>query len=86
MYLKAYANHLKALGCPSYSNHYPQCNSLSQIHSSIYFSMIDRTHMGEVLTQEMSELFDKEVNTQKESLIKASGVHASSHKPTKIVR
>ena len=48
--------------------------------------MIDRTYMGEVLTQEMSELFDKEVNTQKESLIKASGVHASSHKPTKIVR
>ena len=34
---------------------------------------------------EMSELFDKEVNTQKESLKKASGVHASSHKPTKIV-
>ena len=33
----------------------------------------------------MSELFDKEVNTQKESLKKASGVHASSHKPTKIV-
>ena len=33
----------------------------------------------------MSELFDKEVNTQKESLNKASGVHASSHKPTKIV-
>ena len=28
----------------------------------------------------MSELFDKQVNTEKE---KASGVHASSHKPTK---
>ena len=30
----------------------------------------------------MSELFDKEVNTQKE---KSSGVHASSRKPTKKV-
>ena len=39
--------------------------------------------MGEVLTQETSELFDKEVNAQKESLKKTSGVHASSHKLTK---
>ena len=31
----------------------------------------------------MSELFDKEVNAQKESLKNTSGVHASSHKPTK---
>ena len=31
----------------------------------------------------MSELFDKEVNAQKESLKKTSGVHVSSHKPTK---
>ena len=31
----------------------------------------------------MSELFDKEVNAQKESLKKTSGVHAGSHKPTK---
>ena len=31
----------------------------------------------------MSELFDKEVNAQKESLKKPSGVHASSHMPTK---
>ena len=31
----------------------------------------------------MSELFDKEVNAQKESLKKTSGVHTSSHKPTK---
>ena len=31
----------------------------------------------------MSELFDKEVNVQKESLKKTSGVYASSHKPTK---
>ena len=33
----------------------------------------------------MSELFDKEVNAQKESLKKSSGVHASSRKPTKKV-
>ena len=32
----------------------------------------------------MSELFDKEVNAQKESLKKTSGVHASSRKPTKM--
>ena len=31
----------------------------------------------------MSELFDKEMNAQKESLKKASGVHTSSRKPTK---
>ena len=31
----------------------------------------------------MSELFDKEVNAQKESLKNTSGVHASSRKPTK---
>ena len=31
----------------------------------------------------MSELFDKEVNAQKENFKKTSGVHASSHKPTK---
>ena len=30
----------------------------------------------------MSELFDKEVNAQNESLKKYSGVHASSRKPT----
>ena len=33
----------------------------------------------------MSELFDKQVNVQKESLKKYSGVHASSRKPTKKV-
>ena len=33
----------------------------------------------------MSELFDKEVNAQKESLKKTSGVHASSCMPTKKV-
>ena len=32
----------------------------------------------------MSELFDKEVNTRKECLKKASEVHASSHQPTNI--
>ena len=31
----------------------------------------------------MSELFDKEVNAQKESFKKSSGIHASSHKLTK---
>ena len=31
----------------------------------------------------MSELLDKQVNVQKESLKKTSGVHTSSHKPTK---
>ena len=33
----------------------------------------------------MSELLDKHVNVQKESLKKTSGVHASSRKPTKKV-
>ena len=33
--------------------------------------------------EEMSQLFDKEVNAQKESLKKTLGVHASSRKPTK---
>ena len=31
----------------------------------------------------MSELFENEVNAQKESLKKTSGVHASSRMPTK---
>ena len=31
----------------------------------------------------MNELFDKEVNAQKESLKNTSGVHASSRMPTK---
>ena len=31
----------------------------------------------------MNELFDKEVNAQKESLKKTSRVHVSSHKPTR---
>ena len=33
----------------------------------------------------MSELLDKQVNVQKESLKKTSGIHASSRKPTKKV-
>ena len=33
--------------------------------------------------EEMSELLDKHVNVQKESLKKTSGIHASSRKPTK---
>ena len=33
----------------------------------------------------MSELLDKQLNVQKESLKKASGIHASSRKPTKKV-
>ena len=35
--------------------------------------------------EETSELLDKQVNVQKESLKKTSGIHASSHKPTKKV-
>ena len=33
----------------------------------------------------MSELLDKQVNVQKESLKKASGIHESTRKPTKKV-
>ena len=35
--------------------------------------------------EKMSELLDKQVNVQKESLKKTSGIHASSRKPTKNV-
>ena len=38
------------------------------------------------IRQEMSVLLDKQVNAQKQSLIKFSEVHASSCKPTKNVR
>ena len=47
--------------------------------------MTGRAYLGEVLNQvwqEMSELFNKQVNAQKE---KTSRVHASSRKPTKKV-
>ena len=37
--------------------------------------MTGRAYMGEVLTQEMSDLFDKLMNAQKESLIKFRGSH-----------
>ena len=49
--------------------------------------MTGRAYMGEVLIQiwlkSMSELLDKQVNVQKGSLKKTSGVHVSSRKPTK---
>ena len=35
--------------------------------------------------EEMSELLDKQVNVQKESLKKTSGIHESTRKPTKKV-
>ena len=34
--------------------------------------------------EEMSELLDKQLNVQTESLKKTSGVHVSSRKPTKV--
>ena len=48
--------------------------------------MIDIAYMGEVLTKvwlKSIELFDKEMNAQKERLKKTSGVHTSSRKPMK---
>ena len=42
------------------------------------------TNLAEI-HEEMSELLDKQVNVQKESLKKTSGVHKSSRKPTKKV-
>ena len=55
-----------------------ECNSLSQIHSSVFLqaenSMTIRAYMGEVLIQVWrklrNELFDKQVNVQKENLKK----------------
>ena len=41
--------------------------------------------MGKVLIEEISELFDKQVNAQKESLKKYFWIHAGSCKPTKKV-
>ena len=71
-----------------------QCNSPSQIHSSVFQtdnSMTGRAYMKEVLIQiwlksmkKMSELLDKQVNAQKE-FEKTSGVHTSSCKPVKKV-
>ena len=57
-----------------------QCNSLSQIHSSVYFRLSIHwrnadTNLAEI-HEEMSELVDKQVNVQKENLKKTSGVHA----------
>ena len=55
--------------------------------------MAGRAYMGEVLTQvwlksvkEMSELFDKEVNAQKESLKKLLGFTQAPASPRKSVR
>ena len=69
-----------------------QCNSPSQIHSSVYFRLkivqqgrayIHRRsadiNLAEI-HEEMSELLDKQVNVQKGSLKKTSRVHESSRK------
>ena len=37
-----------------------QCNSLSKIYSSAYFSMIGRAYMGEMLTQVWLKSIKKE--------------------------
>ena len=50
-----------------------QCNRTFKHLLQAEISMTDRAYMGEVPTQEMSELFDKEVNAQKESLKKLPG-------------
>ena len=55
-----------------------QCNSRSQIYSSAENSMTGRAYMGEVLIQvwlRTSELLDKQVNAQKESLKSFWGSH-----------
>ena len=53
-YLKVYANHFKGVQVMATFN--LQCNSLSQIHSSVYFrlkvySMTGRAYIGEMLIQ-----------------------------------
>ena len=72
MYLKVYANanHMKGLQIMATIN--LQCNSLSQIHSSVYFRLHWRnadTSLVEI-QEEMSELLSKQMNVQKESLKK----------------
>ena len=63
-----------------------QCNSPSQIYSSVYFRLIivgqvEHTHRRSSDTnlagihEEMSELLDKQVNVQKQSLKKYPGSH-----------
>ena len=94
VYLKVCANHLKGVQVMATIN--LQCNSSSQIHSSVYFRLIIRSMTGRAyvygrnaetnlaeIQAEMSELLDKQVNVQTESLNKTSGVHASSCKPMK---
>ena len=54
MHLEAYENHLSGVQIIATIN--LQCNSLFQIHSSVYLrlkinSMTDRACMGEVMTQ-----------------------------------
>ena len=67
-----------------------QCNSLSQIHSSVYFRlkvvMTGRAYIGEMLIQiwlKSMKLVYKQVNVQKESLKKLPGFTQNSRKPTK---
>ena len=65
-----------------------QCNSLSQIYSSVYFRLKVFIHWRNADTnlaeihEEMSELVDKQVNVQKESLKKLPGFTQNSRKPT----
>ena len=97
MYLKVYANHMKGVQVTETIN--LQCNSPSQIHSGVYVlqaenSTYDRwigpylhgrsaeTNLAEI-HEEMSELLNKQVNVQKESLKKFHGFTQSSYKPTK---
>ena len=69
-----------------------QCNNHSQTHSSVFFRLnivciLEGSAEPSLakIRQEMSELLEKQVNAQKESLKKSSVVHASSCKPTKKV-
>ena len=57
MYLKVYANHMKGVQVKTTIN--LQCNSPSQIHSSVYLSA--DTNLAEI-HEETSELLDKQVN------------------------
>ena len=56
--MKVYANHLKGVQVMTAIN--LQCNSPSQIHSSVYGRSAD-TNLAET-HEEMSELLDKQVN------------------------
>ena len=83
MYLKFYANHSKGVQVVETIN--LQCNSLSQIHSSVYIHGISSdTNLAEI-HEEMSELLDKQVNVQKESLKKLPGFTQAPTSPQKCV-